>query len=99
MSLSESILNIWKQSHYEHPTVQLLFYDDNWKIVISDSDNFIRFMSLNGQIYLTLKRNCEIVIADTGDKVYSCLGICSPFTTAEDSKDLFVLNKIIPFLL
>ena len=101
MSLSENLLEIWGQSQYQPPEIPLLFYDGDLMVVISDSGAFIRFMSIDGQVYLALNKNCEVVVSKTED-VYSCYSgyqiLCSP-STIQDNRDLFVLNKIIPLLL
>ena len=98
MSVSDEILDIWKNSNYESPVIPLLFFDGDLMVVISDSESFIRFMTLDGQVYLALSRNSEVITAETGEDVYFCSKaypiLCSP----TESKDLFVLNKIIPSL-
>lgn len=102
MSLTENILRVWEQSHHDPPSVPLLFHEKNLMVVVSDSERFIRFMSLDGQIYLSLNKSCEIIPIETGDNVYSCSTtrpiFCCPSSSEKDGRDLFVLNKILPLI-
>ena len=102
MSLSQQILQIWTDSSYDPPTVQLIYYEGDYMVTIDDSETFLRFMSSDGQIYLALNKNCQQSEVDS-TIVYFCDKLdpilCSPTKGPETSRDMFVLNNIIPLLL
>ena len=104
MSLSHRVLQIWSSSIHTPPTIPLIFYDNEYMATVDDSGPFLRFMSIDGQIFLALNQNCHHANADPtiGDTVYLCTKVdpilCSPTSGPNSIKDLFVLNKITPLL-
>lgn len=104
MSLSDRIFAIWATSHYNPPTVPLIFYENEYMITVDDSETFLRFMSSDGQIFLALNKNCQITRPSPiiGNSSYLCTKVdpilCSPTSGPDSVRDIFVLNNIIPLL-
>ena len=104
MSLSQQIINIWASSPYSPPKIPLIFYENEYMATVSDIDTFLRFISVDGQIFVALNINCQVGKPDPsiGDTVYVCSKIdpilCSPSGGPDSIKDVFVLNKITPLL-
>jgi len=104
MSLSQRILERWKSSQYINnvPQVPLIYEDGEYMIIVDDSQTFIRFMSLDGQVFLALRQNCQYARPDPiyGDFVYMCTKVdpilCSPTGGPDGVRDMFVLNNIVP---
>jgi len=104
MSLSQKIFNIWATSQFTAPKIPLIFYENEYMATVSDDENFLRFMSIDGQIFLALNVNCQYAQADPtiGETVYICRKVdpilCSPTTGPNSVKDYFVLNNIVSLL-
>jgi hypothetical protein len=104
MSLSQRILQIWTASSYSPPKILLIFNDNQYMATIDDSGPFLRFMSSDGQIFLSLNTHCRVGNPDqkNGDAIYLCTKLdpilCSPTHGLEYSRDLFVLNNIAPLV-
>jgi len=104
MSLTDDILNIWNQSVYTPPSVPLLYYNNEYMAVVDDNDVFLRFISVDGQVYVALNNHCDYINSDKsiGPGVYICEPItpilCAPLKGPEGHRDFFVLNNIIPLL-
>lgn len=100
MSLSDKIISIWNNSIYDPPYVPLLYHNNEYMATISDNNLFIRFISIDGQIFSALKIHFQLGNPDPsiGQNVYMCAKInpilCSPQSCPENSRDLFVLNNI-----
>lgn len=92
MSTNSELLKIWNFSGHQPPKVQLILVEGELLPVISDSEGFVKYMSLNGQVYLALKDSCEVK-----KKVYLLRGLSSPVNTLE-GRDMFVLNKLLSYL-
>lgn len=105
MSLSQRILQIWTSSPHTPPKIPLIYYDNEYMATVDDSATFLRFMSIDGQIFLAFNQNCQHANADPriGDTVYLCTKVdpilCSPTGGPNSTRDLFVLNKITPLLM
>lgn len=103
-SLSQYIDLIWKRSTFPPPNIQLLYDNNEYFAVISDSEIFIRFMSADGQIFLALNTNCrrQTTTDLSPQTFYFCSKIdpilCSPTEGPNNTRDLFVLNNIAPLL-
>jgi len=104
MSFSQRIIAVWTSSIYPAPKVPLIFYEGEYMATVDDSDNFLRFMSAGGQIFLALNTNCQYGKPDPaiGDVVYMCSKVdpilCSPTRGPNSNKDIFVLKNIAPLL-
>ena len=104
MSLSQNIITIWASSPYPPPRIPLIFYENEYMATVSDADTFLRFMSVDGQIFVALNINCQAGKPDPsiGDAIYICSKVdpilCSPTGGPDSSKDIFVLNNIAPLL-
>lgn len=104
MSLSQQILQIWARSQYQPPRVPLIFYENEYMATVEDIGTFLRFMSMDGQIFLALNTNCQVGKPDAsiGTEIYVCTKVdpilCSPTTGPESLRDIFVLNNIAPLL-
>ena len=102
MSLSQRISQVWQGSNYTPPRIPLIFHENEYMATIDDSGTFIRFMAHDGQIFLSMNKNCSLSTIYTGDSVYVCTKVdpilCSPTGGPNDVKDLFVMNKIAPML-
>ena len=104
MSLSQQINNIWASSYYPPPAIPLIFYGGEYMATVSDNETFLRFMSVDGQVFVALNTNCQHGQPDPtiGDSVYICSKVdpilCSPTGGPSGVRDMFVLNKIIPLL-
>lgn len=104
MSLSQQIINIWTASPYSPPKIPLIFHENQYMATVSDTDTFLRFISVDGQIFLALNFNCKQAAPDPsiGNSVYICSKVdpilCSPTSGPDNARDIFVLNKIIPLL-
>lgn len=105
MSLSQRILDIWGSSSFTPPNIQLIFNENEYMAVIEDSEDFLRFMSSDGQIFIALSKNCQHAKSNPtiGDNVYVCTKVdpilCSPIHGPHNEKDIFVLNNIAPLLI
>lgn len=105
-TISDSILSLWNTSNYSPPSIPVIYSDNEYMAVIEDSGDFIRFMSSDGQIFLTLNQNnnCQLAVPDqiVGTHVYFCEKItpilCSPTAGVNGDRDFFVLNNIVPLL-
>lgn len=100
MSIAQRIMAVWNSTNgslHTAPNIPLILNDNQYMAVIDDSTNFIRFMSVDGQIFLAL--NCPL----GGDNFYICPKVnpilYSPTGGPNNSKDIFVLNNIIPLLI
>lgn len=104
MDLSERLLQIWHSSSHIPPRVPLLFHQNQYMATIDDSTQFLRFMSVDGQIFVALNTNCQYIQMDSsiGTQVYMCNKIspiiCAPSHGPNNIRDVFVLNHIIPSL-
>lgn len=104
MSLSQRILQVWTLSPYPPPKVPLIFYEEEYMATVDDSETFLRFMSVDGQIFLALNTNCQLgkPTADIGESVYVCTKVdpilCAPVPGPSSVRDFFVLNNIAPLL-
>lgn len=102
--LSQYIGSIWEKSSYTPPAVSLLYNDGEFMAVVDDSENFIRFMSADGQIFVSLNTNCTPNPSKNIplESVYLCSKVdailCSPTEGPNSSRDLFVLKNIVPLL-
>ena len=104
-NLSQRIFQVWAGARYNPPVVPLIYYNEEYMAIINDSEQFIRFMSSDGQIFLALNSICQIATPDPriGNNVYVCTRVtpilCSPTKGLEGTRDLFVLNNIVPLLI
>lgn len=48
MSLSDQIQQVWAISAYPSPKIHLIFYNDEYMATVDDSENFLRFISIDG---------------------------------------------------
>ena len=101
MSLSQQIQQIWLASPHRAPRVPLIYHDNEYMITVDDTGPFLRFMSADGQIFLSLNRNCQIGIPDVtvGNEVYMCAKVdpilCSTTGGPLNAKDVFVVNNLL----
>ena len=104
MSLEQRILDLWSNSGYPAPTIPLLYNPNEYLAVIDDSGTFYRLMTVDGQIFVSINRNCTLNPAppSVAANVYVCTKLtpilCSPTSGPIGAKDRFVLNNIIPLL-
>lgn len=104
MSLSEQILRVWALSQYTPPAIPLIYYNNEYMLTVDDSNTFLRFMSVDGQVFLALNTNCQLgePPVRVGDSVYVCNKVdpilCGPTEGPGSERDWFVLNNITPLL-
>jgi hypothetical protein len=105
MSLSDRLLQVWKSANLIPPRVPLFYHDNQYMATIDDSSQLLRFMSVDGQIFVALNTNCQYGQPDPsiGQQVYMCTKVtpilCSPTHGPESFRDLFVMNNIVPYLI
>lgn len=104
MSVSTRVLEVWRTSNYPPPTIPLIYHDNQYMATISDQGDFVRFMGLDGGIWMALSKRCQQGQPDPtiGTAVYICVQVtpilCAPTGGPEGDRDLFVLNSILPLL-
>jgi len=104
MSLLQRIHQVWVASSYTPPKIELIFYEGGFMATVDDSGTFLRFIAIDGQIFLALNQNCQLIkpAPSVGDNIYFCTKVdpilCSPTGGPNGARDIFVLNNIIPLL-
>lgn len=104
MSLSQQIIDIWTASPYPPPKIPLIFHENEYMATVSDNETFLRFISVDGQIFVALNGNCQSgkPHESIGNSIYICSKVdpilCSPTGGPGSARDIFVLNNITPLL-